>query len=297
MKRPTFWSLWITEELAVSKQRLVWICLLILAGLLLSDVLGQCFAASQMQNASSTQVRIDGQAAEASPTGPSQHAAQRCTWPTVFAHSLSLLWQYSWLTVIIIVGSVMGQEYLWHVPQFLLGRGISRPAFLGSRFIAFLLPALGLVLLPILCTSALSAFCTQALLGKLDMHSVDYAQLGVSILATAYSLLPYVGLALLLAVVGRSFILPISGGIAFVVIENLIYEQGVGVARYLPYALGNGMAHLYESIPVALPASSARQAPMLAPLGIAPTLLGILIWSGLFLALAMVVFLKQDLPE
>ncbi|MBN2004914.1 MAG: hypothetical protein JXA21_16265 [Anaerolineae bacterium] len=292
-----FWNLWITEELRVSKDRLVWICLLILTGVLISDVLGQYFAASPLQNDSSTQIMIDGQTAEGSSIRSSQHTVQRSTWPTVFTHGLKLLRQYSWLTVIVIVGSIMGQEYLWHVPQFLLSRGISRLAFLSSRFMAFLLPVLCLVLLPIMCSSFLSALCMQALHGKLDMYSVDYMQLAVSVLATAYSLLPYAGLALLLAIVGRSFILPIGGGIAFVVIENLIYEQGIVIAKYMPYTLGASMANLYESIPVGLPDSSAMQAPMIETLGIVPSLLGILIWSGLFLALSVFVFLKQNYPE
>jgi hypothetical protein len=169
----------------------------------------------------------------------------------------------------------------------------------GAHYGAFLLPVLYIVLLPILCSALLSAFYTQALLGALDVRSVDYAQLTISVLATAYSLLPYASLALLLAVVGRGFILPIGGGIAFVVIENLIYNEDISLARYLPYTLGTGVARLYERIPATaqIDSNTAQWVPPLEPLGIGPSLFGILIWSGILLGLVMIIFMKQDLPE
>jgi len=294
-----FWNLWLTEELKLYRRPLVWICFLLLTGILFSDVLGQYLAADHTQSGSSTSIMIDGQAPERPAPSASQHTPQRSTWPTAFVHSLELLRQYSWLIVIVIVGGTTAQEYLWRVPHFLLSRGVPRLTYLGSRFAAFLLPVLGTVLLPLLSSAFLSAFCTQALLGVLDIHSVNFTQLVVSVLATGYSLLPYTSLALLLAIVGRSFILPIGGGIAFVVIENLAYESGISLARYLPYTLGAGVARLYERIPAtALPDSSAAQRVVpLEVLGIGPSLFGVLIWSGLLLGLAVIIFLKKDLPE
>lgn len=296
------WNLLITEEYKIFKRPLVYICLVLLIAIVLSDLIGQYSVARLNPNNVTTGLSL-GSTGESSPRvmrERSNHrmAVQNSTWPAVFILTQEKLRQYSWLTALIIVGSFIGQAYIWRVPQLSFSRGVSRLAYLITWFLAFLLPLLIMVALPMLISASLSALFTQSLLGTFDFRSVRYGQLGLSIFASTYSLLPYLCLALLLAVASRSLIAPIGGGIAFVVLENLLINQRISIAHYLPFSLGEVLTNLSQAIPSVPLASSQNTALHLPNPGeLAFASLGLAAWSVVFLLLAAVIFCKQDLPE
>ena len=296
-----FVKLVISEEYCILMRVLVWVCLTLLVGILLFDLAGQYLSAQRGQinlPAETVIGQAGGTAVQAGREQAQIRAIEKSTWPASFVHNLDILRQYSWLFALIVVSSVMAQEYLWRVPQMLLGGGVSRPAYLGSRCLALFLPVLFLVLAPILITGIVSAFFTQSLLGTFNLHSVNYAQLGLSILAAVCGLLPYACLALLFTVISRGYILPIGGGLAFVVIENMLFNQRLPAAHYLPFSLGTALSQIYQYIPSAPSVASGYEVdPFFKALGAPWAFAGLAMWSGIFLLLAAVIFLKQDLPE
>src|SRR5574341_1713770 len=151
---------------------------------------------------------------------------QMVTWPVGLLTALNFSRGNSLgsLLLIILVGAVVGQEYTWRTLHLWLSHGTPRAALLIAKFAALLVPIALIVLTPVLVGGALTAYFTVALNGALDLASVDFGEVGLRILGTAYTLLPYAALAFLLAVVTRSTVAAIGGSVAY----SLLIE---GVAR------------------------------------------------------------------
>jgi ABC-type transport system involved in multi-copper enzyme maturation permease subunit len=131
----------------------------------------------------------------------------------------------------------------------------------------------------------------------LNPCEVDLIQVGLSVLRGVYSLMPYLALGLLLAILSRSVVVPVAGGlVAILIFESLIPQilrlLGDSWARlglYLPQSLG---AALMMSNRATSSISPAMSTPPVAP---AAAALGIAAWTAVMLGLAFLAFRQQDL--
>ena len=195
------------------------------------------------------------------------------------------------ILLIVLVGAVTSREYTWRTFHLWLSHGISRPMLLAAKFVISLVAILFLVLVSLLISSIITGILSFSIYGSLHIDQVNIGQLLLNFLVTAYSLLPYAALTFMLAIVSRSPILAIGGGLAFVfLIEGTVYTvlSFVGgvvttIAQYLPVGLENAL-RLQSSRGLSLPA------PWVATIGIA-------VYTLLFCGIAMWAFLRQNFTD
>lgn len=271
-----FWQLTIAETEKILKRKILWVQLGILGGLLLIVMAA---------------MRLSPVAAESAP---------QALWPRALVTALEFGAgpTIGGFIVVILVGAVVAQEYAWRTVQTWLSNGISRTTLLGAKALAFVLPLLAIVLVPLLLGGTLSAIFTMQAQSGIDASQVDFAQLGLGVLRTSYTLLPFAALAFTLAVVGRSAVTAIGGGVALVIGESvsgqilaLFGEPGMLVVRLLPSSLSTSVLSANQAIvttAVAAPSAPHLSDPAWAALGIA-------LYTTVLLAAAGLAFRRQDL--
>ncbi len=283
-----FWNILIIEQTKLLKRAMLWIelgllaLLVIVFHLLLYVVVRSGPAKGQMAEARA-------------------QMQQMVTWPTGILAALNFSSGNSLgsLLLIVLVGTVVGQEYTWRTLHLWLSHGTPRAALLTAKFAALLVPIALIVLTPVLVGGALTAYFTVALNGALDLARVDFGEVGLRILCTAYTLLPYAGLAFLLAVVTRSTVAAIGGSVAY----SLLIE---GVAMQILQFVGGAAAKITIYLPAGLAAGlmggpggqvtvNGRTAAPLAYLDPGPAALGIALYVLIFVGMALWAFRKQDL--
>ncbi len=202
------------------------------------------------------------------------------------------------LLIIVLVGAVTAQEYTQRTLQLWLSRGIRRPLFLGSKFAALLIPALLIVVTPLLVGGAITAGFSQLFNGSIPFEQVNWLQLGWGILLTAYTLLPYAAMTLFLSVTSRSTVVAIGGGLTYVlVIEGLVVQllsMAGGVwAQISQYTLSSLTKSLLSTnsgimVDMGTPMVTQFMEPGTAALAIA-------IYVLIFMGASFIIFQRQDL--
>ena len=226
---------------------------------------------------------------------------QMITWPNGLVNILS----YSGgnalggLFLTILVGAVTAQEYTWRTLQLWLSRGIPRLHLGIGKFVALLLPALLIVLTAVVTGGVFTAIFSAQSNGSLHLDQTDFLHLGLSILRTTYTLLPYGAFTFLLAVASRSTVVAISGGLAYVLLIENILTQVLGLfdvplsqlAGFLPGSMAKSLMSLNQAPGgVASSVVPGFLTPMNAAIGIGA-------WTLFFLGLSLVLFQRQDLSE
>jgi hypothetical protein len=158
-------------------------------------------------------------------------------------------------------------------------------------------------LAPLLVGGAATFLLTQRLSDVITPSSVELAPVVLGFLRVVYTLPPYIALALLLAVIGRSTVVPVAGGLLFSLLFEALLPQLLGLlgeswARlglYLPYHLASSLLMLNQATGAitqvaqgALGGGPQLVAPAIAAAGIA-------LWTVLFLGGAIWSFRRQDL--
>jgi hypothetical protein len=173
-----------------------------------------------------------------------------------------------------IAGAALAQEYQWRTLPLWLSRGVARGPLLLARFLATL-PALLLVALVPVAVGLLLA------LGHLEAALIaSHLTLGglpLAVLAMAFGVLPYVALALGLAVGTRAVAVPVGGVLLLaLLVEPIVGQLAPRAGTYLPSSLGR---------------------TLLAGGGDGRLTAGLLIalYTAVLLAVAVVTFRRQDL--
>lgn len=171
-----------------------------------------------------------------------------------------------------ILGAWTAQEYGWRTLALLFSRGTPRGGWLLARWVSAL-GSLALVMaMPVVLGLTILSLYQGGLPAQLQGDGLKLLE---SFLALVLTALPYLSLALLLAVASRSVAVTLSGVLGFgLVLEAVILQLWPQIGKYLPAALGKAWL-----------ASSAPN----AELG------GLLIYTLGFLALAGVALKRQDL--
>jgi ABC-type transport system involved in multi-copper enzyme maturation permease subunit len=226
------------------------------------------------------------------------------TWPQSLAFSLNFVTGQTFgaLLVMLLASVMVAQEYRWGTYSLWLRQGVARPAVLAAKFVTIFGAAVLVVLTALFTGGVLSGIFTVVLQGGLDLGQVNLLQVLLSILRTVYSLLPYLALAFLVAVLTRSTAWSLAAGVAYaLVIEGpltqvLIFAVGglpAKLAMWLPGPMALAVVDINKSIAATSTAVEATGGPQYLPPEVAAV--GIAFYTLLFLGIAFRAFVRQDL--
>jgi ABC-type transport system involved in multi-copper enzyme maturation permease subunit len=266
-----FWNAYLSQQTKVFRQRLLWI-----------ELAGMAAIVALI----STLPYIEGGSGGIS--GESMSLVDDMTVLVKFSGGAA----FGGLLMVILAGAAMGGEYGWHGVHLWLSRGLSRPVFLWSKFASLLVPLALIPLTALAVGGPLMAISINMKQGSVGNVSDGIPELLGAIPVTMYTMLPYIALAVLLAILGRSTVAAIGGGIAFMVVVESILGQ------LLPL-LGGFWAEIPGYLPSRMAASllemEAEGAAVLLPQSQAAV--GLAIWTLALLAAATWAFQRQDLSE
>lgn len=283
-------SLFRIESFKLYRQAVLWVSLALLAALIIfiyaSIFLVQLAPLPDMPDEARSQLRAF------------------LTWPqawitaTGFASGNGL----GGLVMIVLVGVVVAQEYASGVLSQWLVQGAPRRWLLLAKLGALFSAIAVVALVPILAGGLLSGFFTICLSGSLNLEAIDFVQLAISPLRSAYTLLPYIALAIALAVFSRSVVATIGGGLAYALLLEAVASQlfslaGGPLARlasFAPNMLAASLINLNQAISRS-PATAASGMPkqVLLPPGQAAGFIAL--YTIILLGLAVWRFQHQDL--
>jgi ABC-2 type transport system permease protein len=285
-----FTNMFSIEHTKIFKQRMLWIVMGIIALIAVGMVI-LLFIASQLEMA--------GNPAQAE---VSSQAAIMSTWPGALINVIGMASAagIGSLLVITLVGAAVTQEYQWRTMHLWFGRGVSRPSYTLARFASLLLPILLLIIAALISGGLVSMVITLAVHGSLRLEQLAAGQLLLSVLRSAYTLLPYAALAFLLGIATRSTAAAVGIGLAFaLLVENLIAQVlvflGGGIMRvvaFLPLSMARVLVGLNEAAAPGLAVLEENALPLFTPLQAA---IGIAVYTLLLLGLSAWLLQRQDL--
>jgi ABC-type transport system involved in multi-copper enzyme maturation permease subunit len=282
------------ENKKIFKRRMLWIELGILAALI---IFLYTIIYATMQTSSEMGMGSEGR----------QVVRDIVTWPGAILNALSFGGGNSLggLLAIVLIGAVTAQEYTWRTMHLWLSRGIPRPVLVAAKFVAILLPIFLFVVTPLLVGGGLTAIFTLQIDKSLPFDQINWWHLTMSVLRTAYTLLPYATLTFMLAIVTRSTAAAIGIGLAYTLLVESIASTvfpllgGIlaKIAVYLPGSLAEGVLKLNDTAMVGKLVSAGDGINIIKYLDPIPAAIGIAIWTILFLGLAVWSFRRQDLSD
>ena len=282
-----FWQMVSVEQKKLTRRKILWIELAVAAAAAVFIPL-VIYLASQSTN-SNVIITTDGPVED------------MIAWPLALRLGIDMLsgGGLGGLLIVILVGALTAQEYGWRTMQLWLSNGVSRPVLVLAKFTVILLPALFFVLAGFGAGAVTTGLITQNLQGSLPFTEVDWWQAALSILRTAYTLLPYAALTFMLAIASRATVVAVGGGLAYAILAEGMLIQLLSflggfwgdIAHYLPGSLSNSLAALNR---VSAAAGSAFVSPT-DGVSAATAAIGIALYTLLFVGLAMFAFRRQDL--
>ena len=283
------WNLYSNENTKLFRRALYWVGLAILLGMGMA-IFGFLYATVQIpalsQNIPPEQIVM---------------FTAMLTWPAAFYTALQLSWSsisLGGLLAFLLVGVVMAQEYPWRTLNLTVGHGIPRARVLAAKLLSVFTALVGWMLLLMVAVGAFTAFTTWQTGGSLDLGSMNFGHLGMSILRQLLALTPYVALTFCLAVATRSAVaaIGVAAGISLIV-EPLFIQLNVitggglsGVAAYLPMMLSQSLLKANELGAAGMLGAGGGMNPGTAAAAIAA-------YTGIFLLAAFLIFRRQDLSS
>jgi ABC-type transport system involved in multi-copper enzyme maturation permease subunit len=223
------------------------------------------------------------------------------SWPQAFSSLLGYTGGtgLGGILLVVLAGAVMAQEYSWRTAHLWLSRGLPRSAFLLGKYAVLVVAALLVVLTAVLVGTLLTAWFTHQLTGSLSLAGLNMAELALSVLRTAYTLLPYIGLTFLVAVLTRSTAAAIGVGLAYTLLVENILVQLLGlaggmwadIARYAPGSLAATLMQTNHRL-VEVDLGSGVNAGLPSPWAAAG---GVALYAVAFLGLSLWAFRRQNL--
>lgn len=203
--------------------------------------------------------------------------------------------------LIVVVGSVTGQEYTWRTLHLWLGQGVSRLVLFAAKYAVCVLTVLLVTFVAMLVGLVTSIIGGIQLHGGIDVSRVDLLQWLLAWLRVSYAALPYVTMAFMLAVVTRSAVVSISITLlCAVVLELLLLPLShlssviAAIWRALPFELARSLNTLnFAAVRTTEPHGLYPYPP--GDPGLAA--LGITLYILVFLGIAFWVFCRQNLSE
>lgn len=128
------------------------------------------------------------------------------------------------LMMVVLAGAVTAQEYTWRTTHLWLSRGMPRSAYLLAKYASLVIAALLIVLTAVLVASPLTAWFTQQLTGSFSLTDLHLVEMGLSVLRTAYTILPYISFTFLVAILTRSTAAAIAAGMTYALLEEILVQ-------------------------------------------------------------------------
>jgi ABC-type transport system involved in multi-copper enzyme maturation permease subunit len=221
-------------------------------------------------------------------------------WPQAFSTLLGLTGGTGLGSIILVIlaGAVTAQEYSWRTAHLWLSRGLPRSAFLLGKYAVLLVAALLVILTALLVGMVLTGWFTQQLNGSLSVAELNGVELALSVPRTVYTLLPYLSLTFLVAILTRSTAASIGVGLAYTVLEEIpIQLLGLAggiwaeMARYAPGSLAEALMQTnmrLVGVDLGTVVNAGLPDPWVAAGGIA-------LYAVVFLGLSLWAFRRQNL--
>lgn len=211
-------------------------------------------------------------------------------WPSALVYSVSKVNERGVPLAMIIVGAIVTSGYVWGTTRGTLVKGVGRKSLYLAKLTSLAMPVtLAVVVLPILAELLLTGLSMRSITGSIPWGSVNWMQYGLAILRAAYSLIPYMALAALLAVRIRSAVGVVGSCLGFFFAELLLISsfKTVAILKFLPLGLYTTLASGNMLV------MSNASAPH-APLQSLPIVLTA-VWTALFVLLGLRQFEQQDI--
>lgn len=196
---------------------------------------------------------------------------------------------------VILATAFLVEEYRWGTLQLWLSRGVPRSTVLGAKAAALVLPLLLTLIAATLIGGGASALVTHLGADPGSAEQVNFAQLVLSLLRTLTAMLPVAALTLLLGVLTRSTAGTLGAAMGYLLLGEqllggLLSLTGLSTAAlYLPITVSTVLT-LYNHTLI-----KGSEAAKSIPVGQAAAFAGALLWTAVFLGLAMWRFNRQDL--
>ncbi len=205
------------------------------------------------------------------------------------------------LIMVVLAGAFVAQEITWHTAPLWLSRAVGRGALLLAKFVVLAAAGWLVVLAALWAGGTVTGAYGLLAYHHLPWGQVDWPRLLLHTLAVAYSLFPYVALAMLVAVVSRSTVVTLGVSVGFnLLIENLLIQVlqmvsagGATISSYLPAMLGRAITSSFTTAQAHVEVGHANL-PGLHLLSPTAAALLIAVYTGLLLAAAAFAFYKQD---
>jgi len=226
--------------------------------------------------------------------------------PDAFPHIFSIAQGIGTVLLIILVASMVGNEYRWGTVGQMLTRRGARFYYLGAKLLAFIIVALIGLVFSLIVGVILISITSSLLAGSInwDFISASFVWELVQMFGrTASGLLPYMLLAAMLAIIGRSAVAGIAGGLVYYWVEGIaseILNQGSGWSGRIPDYLTSLNVYAIMSLN-----QLNGIAPAGGPMGFGETptqlpgtlhaTVTLVIYCLAFLAISFYLFRKQDL--
>jgi ABC-type transport system involved in multi-copper enzyme maturation permease subunit len=224
--------------------------------------------------------------------------------PDAFTMIFSAAQGIGTILLIILTASIVGSEYGWGtVRQTLMRRG-DRLSYIGAKVVALIVVILIGLVISLVVGMPLASFTTFKLSGSLSWGFLtpslawDVVQM---FWRTFFVLMPYLLLAALFAVVGRSALTGIAGGLGYYfgegIVISIVTQAGGWPAKVADYFLGHNVAAIMSFNQLSQTATNSGIGfGSSTPLpGALHATVAIVLYCLLFATLSIYLFRRQDL--
>jgi ABC-type transport system involved in multi-copper enzyme maturation permease subunit len=217
--------------------------------------------------------------------------------PKAFTFAFSVTQSVGIILLIILAASLIGNEYAWGTVNRVISREGRRSLYMGSKLVALITTTLILVLIGLALGTLLGIFTTSRLAGTVDwsFFTLSFAGHLIKMFGwTAFTIMVYALLAVLLASWARSVIAGIGGALGYYFIESIligVLNDASGWLHRIPdYLIGHNARALVTAVERGGPFSSSTPPPTaLHATGV------LMIYSLAFLGIIFYLFRRQDL--
>jgi len=217
--------------------------------------------------------------------------------PKAFTFAFSVTQSVGIILLIILAASLIGNEYAWGTVNRVISREGRRSLYMGSKLVALIITILFLVLIGLVLGTLLGIFTTSRLAGTVDwsFFTLSFAGHLIKMFGwTAFTIMVYALLAVLLASWARSVIAGIGGALGYYFIESIligVLNDASGWLHRIPdYLIGHNARALVTAVERGGPFSSSTPPPTALH---ATSVL--MIYSLAFLGIIFYLFRRQDL--
>lgn len=208
--------------------------------------------------------------------------------------ALGLIQPIATIMLVVLAGSLTGNEYGWNTIRTVLAHGPRRAAFLGAKLLALVLASVGLVIVGF--ASVVAGSFGVSVVGGMDISvSADIAgRLVTSVGKTAYVVIPYIGFAVMVAVLARSAAAATGFGLVVYFGESLISGIALSLNRDLAPLFDAGISRNVSAITrTSIVVAGATQVPRATEQWLAAFILALYVVA--FVALGIHRIMKRDL--